>query len=300
MRLIRLHHHGAPRVGAVVDDGLVRLAAPGVSVAELVAQPKLRAALADTGEPIDRPEARTMLPPIDPAAVLVNIGTNYRDHALGPTAAPAAEPDTDTAPLTWFLKSQRSWIGSGDEIRLPTQFPDRVDYEGELAVMFAAPCYRVSADDAWNYLGAMTLANDVSARDAWPALTAAVTPSEERTAWNRMMLGKQLPTFGPIGPMLVTLDEIDDPGALVLRTRLNGETVQQAALSQMTIPVPELVSRLSQYFAFQPGDAISTGTPGGVGQSRGRFLRSGDTVTVELDGVPALSGAGALSNPVTG
>lgn len=150
----------------------------------------------------------------------------------------------------------------------------------------------MSEAEAWSHIGGLTLLNDVSARDAWPELTAATTPAEERAAWNRMMLGKQLPTFGPIGPTIVTMDEIADPQALELRTRLNGEIVQQAPVSRMKIGVAQLISQLSEFFHFHPGDVISTGTPGGVGQARGRYLRPGDAVSVEVDGV------GVLTSPV--
>lgn len=283
MHLVRVTHADTPRVGVQLDDAETRLAALGTTMGQLLADPELRAVVAAEGEP-GAPGDR-LLPPLDPTAVVVNIGTNYHDHALPAQDAPRPA-------LTWFIKSPRTWIAAGEGIRIPPQWPDRVDYEGELGVVFGSECHLVSEAEAWSHIGGLTLLNDVSARDAWPELTAATTPAEERAAWNRMMLGKQLPTFGPIGPTIVTMDEIADPQALELRTRLNGEIVQQAPVSRMKIGVAQLISQLSEFFHFHPGDVISTGTPGGVGQARGRYLRPGDEVSVEVDGV------GVLTSPV--
>jgi 2-keto-4-pentenoate hydratase/2-oxohepta-3-ene-1,7-dioic acid hydratase in catechol pathway len=287
MRILRLLHGGAPRVAVRDDSGAVRLAPIGSTIADLLSRNDFRESVAESGELVQRDLSDSHLAPIDPTAIVVNIGSNYHDHALPAQDAPRPE-------LTWFIKSPRTWVAHGDEIRVPEQFPHRVDYEGELGVVFGTAAHRVTREDAWGHIAAVTLLNDVSARDAWPELAAATTPGEERAAWNRMMLGKQLPTFGPIGPELVTIDEVSDPDSLVLRTLLNGDVVQQAAVAQMKIGVADLVARLSEFFAFQPGDVISTGTPGGVGQASGRYLRAGDEVTIEIEGI------GALTNPVVG
>lgn len=177
---------------------------------------------------------------------------------------------------------------------MPAEFPDHVDYEGELCVVIGKPCHAVRAEDAWAFVAGYTLLNDVSARDAFPGLAAATTPLEGRWAWTDMLLGKQFPTFGPIGPAVVTADEFDDVGALRLTTTLNGRTVQDALVSDLAVGVPELIEQFSRYFPFQPGDVISTGTPAGVGAGRRPplYLRHGDVVTVAVEGI------GELTNPV--
>ncbi|GAB3312330.1 5-carboxymethyl-2-hydroxymuconate isomerase [Epidermidibacterium keratini] len=285
MRFVRLARPDGPRLARLGSDGSIALAPPGTRLGGVLAD-----SAADPSEGWEVAgvldlQSTELLPAIDPDAVVVNIGSNYHDHALPAQDAPRPE-------LTWFIKSPTSWTGHRAAIGVPQGHPDMVDYEGEICIVFGAPCYRVPPQLAWSYIGGYTLMNDVSGRDAWPALNAATTPGEERAAWNAMVLGKQHPTFGPIGPVVVTADEIVDPQALVLRTLLNGEEVQRAAVHAMKIGIAELISRLSQYFAFRPGDVISTGTPGGVGQSRGRFLQRGDEVSVDVPGI------GTLTNPV--
>ena len=158
------------------------------------------------------------------------------------------------------------------------------------------PCFAVRAADAWDYVAGYTLLNDVSARDALPGLARASTPLEGRWAWTDMLLGKQFPTFGPVGPAVVTADEIGDPGALRLTTTVNGVTMQDAPVSDLAVGIPELIEAFSRYFPFQPGDVISTGSPAGVGAGRKPpvYLRPGDVVTV------AVTGIGELTNTVRG
>lgn len=285
MRYLRLVHVGEPRLAERLDAHRLRLTPRGTQVADLFTDPDVHRGSRD--DEIVRAVGARLLPPIDPGAVIVNIGANYHDHTLPAQAAPRPA-------LTWFLKGPQTWVGHGEDVVVPEQWPDRVDYEGELGVVLGAPCYRVSPEAAMAYVGGWTLLNDVSARDAWPELAAATTPAQERAAWNRMMLGKQLPTFGPIGPELVMADEVGHPDRLTLRTTLNGEVVQEAAVTSMKIGIADLISRLSQYIAFRPGDVISTGTPGGVAQERGRFLRPGDEVAVSVEGI------GTLRNRIVG
>ncbi|WP_265443705.1 fumarylacetoacetate hydrolase family protein [Flexivirga meconopsidis] len=285
MKFVRLTHDGSPRLGALTEDGTVRLTPAGVTLGQLLADRSLRENLTATSESVIPFDPTTLLPSLEPTALMINVGANYHEHALPSQDAPVPS-------VTWFSKAPQTWIAAGAPIRLPVEFPDRVDYEGELCVVFGADCHRVKAADAWDYIGGYTVLNDVSARDAWPQLSAATTPAEERAAWNRMLLGKQLPTFGPVGPAVVTADEVTDPLAMTLTTTLNDEEVQRTTVAKMKVGIPDLVEQLSRYFAFRPGDVISTGTPGGVGQARGRFLRAGDRVTVSVDGV------GRLTNPV--
>lgn len=225
--------------------------------------------------------------PLGERELVVCAGANYRSHL-----AEMGEELPEKA--AWFIKNSRSVIGPGAPIVLPAEFPDHVDYEGELCVVIGKPCHAVRAEDAWDFVAGYTLLNDVSARDALPGLAAATTPLEGRWAWTDMLLGKQFPTFGPIGPAVVTADEFEDAGALRLTTTVNGRTVQDALVSDLAVGVPELIEQFSRYFPFQPGDVISTGTPAGVGAGRRPplYLRPGDVVTV------AVGGIGELTNPV--
>lgn len=235
--------------------------------------------------PADRVRLRA---PLGEQELVVCAGANYRSHLRE-----MGEPEVPDKPA-WFVKNSRSIVGPGAPIVRPASFPDRVDYEGELCVVIGKPCHAVRAADAWEYVAGYTLLNDVSARDAFPGLAAARTPTEGRWAWSEMLLGKQFPTFGPLGPAVVTADEIDDVGALRLTTVVNGRTVQDAPVSDLAVGVPELVEQFSRYFAFRPGDVISTGTPAGVGAGRRPpvYLQPGDVVTV------AVAEIGELTNVV--
>jgi 2-keto-4-pentenoate hydratase/2-oxohepta-3-ene-1,7-dioic acid hydratase in catechol pathway len=248
---------------------------------------RLAAAVAasDAVVPADRVRLRA---PLGEQELVVCAGANYRSHLRE-----MGEPEVPDKPA-WFIKNSRAVVGPGASIVRPAQFPDQVDYEGELCVVIGKPCHGVHAADAWEYVAGYTLLNDVSARDAFPGLAAARTPTEGRWAWSEMLLGKQFPTFGPIGPAVVTADEIDDVSALWLTTVVNGRTVQDAPVSDLAVGVPELVEQFSRYFAFQPGDVISTGTPAGVGAGRRPpvYLQPGDVVTV------AVAEIGELTNVV--
>jgi 2-keto-4-pentenoate hydratase/2-oxohepta-3-ene-1,7-dioic acid hydratase in catechol pathway len=249
---------------------------------------ELARAVSAAGESVLVPEDEVRLgPPVGERELIVCAGANYRSHVKEMGEGLPGKP-------AWFIKNSRSVTATGAAISLPAEYPDNVDYEGELCVVIGRPCHGVRAGDAWKYIAGYTLLNDVSARDAFPGLARASTPLEGRWAWTDMLLGKQFPTFGPIGPAVVTADEITGVDALRLTTAVNGVTVQDALVSDLAVSIPELVEEFSRYFPFQPGDVISTGTPAGVGAGRQPpvYLRSGDVITVAVDGV------GTLTNPV--
>ena len=230
-----------------------------------------------------------LLEPMGERVMLLCAGANYRAHLLE-----MGEDLPEKA--AYFAKSPNSVVGTGHPIRIPDAFPDQVDWEGELCFVIGAPCHGVRAEDAWDYVAGYTLLNDVSARDGFPALAAAKTPVDGRWAWTDMLLGKQFPTFGPLGPAVVTADEVGDPDALQLQTIVNGTVMQDTPISDLAVGIPALVEQFSRYYSFQPGDIISTGTPSGVGVGHRPpvFLHPGDTVTVRADRI------GELTNPVTG
>lgn len=180
-----------------------------------------------------------------------------------------------------FLKAPSSVIGTGERIRFPKAAPDEVDYEGELAVVIGRRATDVPEADAYSFVAGFTICNDVSARDVQkgrvPGRAANVTAA------------KSFDTFTPMGPALATLDEFANPDDLHLRTWVAGELRQDARTSQLIHPVPALVSYLSRQTTLEPGDVIATGTPAGVGHKQGLFLRTGDEVRIEIEGIGTLA-----------
>jgi acylpyruvate hydrolase len=179
----------------------------------------------------------------------------------------------------WFAKFANSLLGSGGEIVLPGAHPAHVDYEAEVAVVIGRRARNIDAASALEYIAGAMPFNDVTARDL----------QFQNRLWTS---GKAIDGFAPCGPTLVTLEEIEDLQALALRTRVNGEVVQEGSTSNQIFAVAEILAWLSRTITLAPGDIIATGTPAGIGTPDGRFLCSGDTVEVEVDGL------GTLRNPV--
>ena len=229
--------------------------------------------LRDTGEPA---EVAKLLAPLAPADILC-IGLNYRKHAEEGKQAIPEWP-------VLFMKNVGAVQNPGDPIELPRRLKsDSVDYECELAVVIGKPCKNVAKADALSYVLGYTCANDVSARD-WQMKYGG-------SQWCR---GKTFATFAPLGPWLVTADEIPNPNSLKIRTVLNGQVMQDWNTDDMIFDVPTLIEFLSGSTLLVPGTVILTGTPHGVGGARKPpvFLKAGDTVTVEIEKI------GELTNPV--
>jgi len=217
-----------------------------------------------------------ILAPIQPTAILC-IGLNYRRHAEETRSPLPPHP-------ILFMKLPNAIQNPGDPIVLPRQLrSDRVDYECELAVVIGKAAKNVSREQALDHVLGYTAANDVSARD-WQK-------SGGGGQWCR---GKTFDTFCPLGPVLVTRDEIPDPSGLSIKTLLNGAIMQDWHTGDMIFDVPALIEFLSGSTTLMPGAVILTGTPHGVGMARDPrvWLQPGDTVTVEIEGI------GALTNPV--
>ena len=229
--------------------------------------------LTPTGKPA---EVEKFLAPLEPTGLLC-IGLNYRRHAEETKGQIPEYP-------VLFFKGLNTVQNPGDPIVLPRHLrSDDVDYECELAVVIGKRCKNVSREQALDYVLGYTCANDVSARD-W----------QIRKGGGQWCRGKTFDTFAPLGPCLVTPDEIPNPNALGIRTILNGETVQDSNTSDMIFDVPALIEFLSGSTTLLPGTVILTGTPHGVGMARRPrlYLKPGDMVSVEIDGI------GALTNPV--
>ena len=212
--------------------------------------------------------------PIDRPGKIICVGLNYRDHA--------EEQGTDlpTAPLL-FAKWGNTLIGPGEPIAIPP-IVTKCDYEAELGVVIGARVRDVSAENALEAVAGYICVNDVSARDLQFA----------DGQWTR---GKSPDTFCPVGPALVPRDQIADPQTLGIRAILNGETVQESTTGNMVFGVAEIIEYVTRTITLEPGDLIATGTPAGVGAFRKPplFMKPGDEITIEIDGI------GSLTNPVT-
>ena len=280
MRLVTFDDGSGPEAGILVGEDLVpvsALDAPASSVKGLLEALDTNA-LADLGERAESTpervalsEVRLLAPVPDPEKIIC-LGLNYRDHAE------ESGQEIPSAPL-WFAKFANSLIGSGQSIILPQAHPDYVDYEAELAVVIGGTANRVKEADALSPVAGAMAFNDVSARDL----------QLQNTLWTS---GKAVDSFAPCGPALVTLDEAGDLGSLALRTRINGNVVQEGNTSNLIFSVASAIAWLSRTITLVPGDIIATGTPAGVGGPQGVFLRDGDTVEVEIDRL------GVLTNPV--
>jgi 2-keto-4-pentenoate hydratase/2-oxohepta-3-ene-1,7-dioic acid hydratase in catechol pathway len=228
-------------------------------------------------ETSERAQIAKLLAPIVPTQILC-IGLNYRQHAEETKAKIPERP-------ILFVKGINTLQHPGDPILIPQHLrSDEVDYECELAVVIGKPCKNVTRATALSYVLGYTCANDVSARDHQIKLGGG--------QWCR---GKFFDTFAPLGPRLVTTDEIPNPNALAISTTLNGERVQGSNTSDMIFDVPAIIEYLSGSTTLIPGTVILTGTPQGVGMATKpspRWLRPGDTCTIEIEKI------GALTNPV--
>lgn len=217
----------------------------------------------------------TLLAPIPDPSKVVCIGLNYRDHAEE-TGSPI--PDEPVV----FNKFPQCVIAPGEPVVLPTACTT-VDYEAELVVVIGKTAKRIAKENAFDYVAGYTNGNDVSSRD-W----------QKGRPGGQWLLGKTPDTFAPIGPWLVTADEIVDPHDLPVKLHLNGETMQDGTTRELIFGIDELIAHLTQLFTLQPGDLIFTGTPPGVGMARTPpvWIKPDDTMDVEI------AGLGVLSNPV--
>ncbi len=227
----------------------------------------------------------SVAPPIPNPWLVFSVGMNYGRHLaeMGDTPRPAHPAG--------FIKTRDSLLGSGKAITVPPQCPDMIDYEGEFCFVFGRECHNVSEADAMDYVVGYTIANDVSARDWIPDIKAGEPPFGPIHGWERNVMGKNLPGFTPCGPVMVTKDEIADPHDLHLQTRLNGEIMQDTRTDDLIFKLPEIISYYSKWYRFRPGDFVTTGSPAGVGIGRNPpvFMKAGDTVEVELEGVGTLT-----------
>ncbi|MDA8745325.1 fumarylacetoacetate hydrolase family protein [Rubripirellula amarantea] len=217
------------------------------------------------------PMPERLLPPVPNPEKIICIGLNYRDHAI------ETGSDIPTEPVV-FSKFNTALVGHGDAIILP-KVANRVDYEAELVVVIGKSGRHVHVNDAMDHVFGFTCGHDVSARD-W----------QKGRPGGQWLLGKSFDTFAPLGPCVVSKDEIPDPANVRVRMHLNGDVVQDSTTAQLIFDIPTLISHLSQIVTLKAGDLIYTGTPPGVGAARNPpvFLAPGDQCAVEIDGIGRL------------
>jgi 2-keto-4-pentenoate hydratase/2-oxohepta-3-ene-1,7-dioic acid hydratase in catechol pathway len=213
-----------------------------------------------------------LLAPISNPSKLIAIGLNYMDHVR--------ETGSKVPQIAvMFTKYTSSIIGTGDEIRWDPALTSKVDWEAELAVVIGKRASKVKEEDAFDYILGYMNCHDVSARDL---------QNEKGDQW---IMGKSLDTFGPLGPYLVTKEDVPDPQNLSIKCLVNGQAMQDSNTREMIFKIPHLIAYLSRGITLNPGDVITTGTPDGVGGARKPpiFLKHGDVVTVEVEGLGQLT-----------
>lgn len=284
MKFVTMLHRNETRLGALIARGAqnyvldLNRAQPDLPTdiihflqagdAALVAAQR---AVANADERALIPQAEvTLLAPVPRPGKIVCVGHNYHGHA---SATPPTHPDI-------FAKFNNVVIGPGQPI-VVTRVAEKVDWEGELAVVIGKCAKYVDQARALDFVAGYTIFNDVTARDF----------QNRTTQWT---LGKSFDTFGPMGPALVTKDEIPDPGVLELSLTLNGKEMQRANTRQLIFSIPFLIECITQAITLEPGDIISTGTPSGTGASQKPpvFMKPGDEVRVQIEKI------GELANPI--
>ncbi|GAA1875287.1 fumarylacetoacetate hydrolase family protein [Lapillicoccus jejuensis] len=272
MKLARIGDPGAERPAALHDDGTWRDLSGVVGDVDGVLLGGGPAALDAVREALagDLPvlEPGRFGPPVAGIGKIICIGLNYRDHAAETGAQAPAEPIV-------FMKAADTVVGPHDTVLVPRR-STKTDWEVELAVVIGATArYLESPDDAAAHIAGYATSNDVSEREF---------QIERGGQWDK---GKNCETFYPLGPWLVTADEVADPQALRLTLSVNGESKQDGTTADMIFGVHHLVHYLSQFMVLRPGDVISTGTPAGVGMGQGTYLTEGDVVELEIEGLGA-------------
>lgn len=273
MKAARVEYRGGLHAAVVQDDELTLVPDPGTELIDLIAAEGWEGLTAAATQVARRSEVRLLAPVARPSKMF-GVGINYRDHAA------EQGKDLPSRPIVFAILPS-SVIGPGDLIPVHPEITE-LDYEAELGVVIGKRCFRVPSSQAWDVIGGYTALNDVSARDL----------QRDDGQWIR---AKGLDGFTPLGPVLVSPDEID-AGAVDVRCFVNGESRQSSNTRNLALDIPALIEYCSGGMTLEPGDVIATGTPGGVGfaMTPPRFLQAGDVVTVEVEGI------GELTNPVGG
>ncbi|HWL06807.1 MAG TPA: fumarylacetoacetate hydrolase family protein [Planctomicrobium sp.] len=227
-----------------------------------------------------------LLTPIAIPGKLLLLAGNYADHIREGGGEP--EDRSRTFPYV-FMKPLTTLTHPGDPIRIPAISPNQIDWELELAIIIGKTCFGVSPEKALDVVAGYTVVNDISDRGFRPNPSRQSRPRDPFFDW---LHGKWHDTFCPMGPCVLPATECSDPQSLKLTLKVNDRVEQDGNTAEMIFPVREIISFISSFVTLHPGDVICTGTPAGVGKAKGRFLKPGDTVSAEIEGV------GCLRNPV--
>jgi 2,4-diketo-3-deoxy-L-fuconate hydrolase len=283
MRLVTYTDGRAPRAGARRDGEVVPLGQVGGSLADLpLDDPAALQELVAQAGPGVPAESVELLAPLRPAGCVYCVGWNYVDHfAEGREAGGHSVAEMPAHP-TFFFRSPWTVVGPGADIPIDPRLSTQLDYEAEVAVVIGPGGRNIPEDRAWDHVLGLTLADDVTVRDI------------QRRHGNQWSKGKSIDGTCPLGPEVVTLDEVGDLAAVELTCTVNGEVRQSARLGQMAFSIPRILSELSAGMTLRPGDVVLTGTPSGVGYARKPplLLEAGDEVVV------AATGLGELRNRV--
>jgi 2-keto-4-pentenoate hydratase/2-oxohepta-3-ene-1,7-dioic acid hydratase in catechol pathway len=281
MRLVTFRDESGVHLGALRDDTVVALddVAPDmlalIDGGEELLQ-RARAALERAGTTRPLSEVQLLAPIPRPRQNIVCLGMNYVAHAIESDRAKGREPKLPEHPV-FFTKAVTAVCGPDDDIPLDPRVTKELDYEVELAYIVGRAAKNIDRADAMGYIFGYTIINDVSAR-------------EVQTKHQQFFKGKSLDRSCPMGPWIVTADEIPDPAALGLRLRLNGETRQDSAVGDLIFDIPTTLAVLSLGQTVEPGTVVSTGTPSGVGMGRTppEYMRPGDMMEAEVDRIGVL------------
>lgn len=281
MRFVTYSYGGTTSPGVLEGDGVRPISTE--TLRDYVAlAPHERIAWHSAEDPVPLRAVR-LEAPLQPARNVFCVGRNYLDHAKEGARAFGRELKLPSAP-TFFTKAPTAISAPGATLHLPASLSAEYDYEAELAVVIGARCKDVSVEDAPHVVFGYTALNDVTARNI----------QRERGQWFK---GKSLDESCPLGPWIVSRDEIDDPQQLAIAFRLNGVEKQHGNTADMLFPVPAIVAELSKGMTLLPGDVIATGTPAGVGFARTppEFLTDGDVMEVEIERIGVLRNAVSIA-----
>ena len=225
----------------------------------------------------------TLAPPIKRPGKIIVIGLNYRDHA--------AETGNTLPDFPRFHLIPGSAItGSGATIRLPRTAPDKVDYEGELGIVVGRSGRDIPEESVWDFVAGATVADDISARDIQSGENQGLPMASPA-------LAKGFDGFKPLGPALLTTDELRQYDTLGITTEVNGVVRQSSSTAELVFSVPQLLAFVSSYLTLEAGDVVLTGTPGGTGVANGRFLMPGDVIKVTVENIGTLTNTIAMAAP---
>ena len=293
MHLVMFLKGKEPRAGVIDGEDIIDINAADRSLPSTIKEileingiSRIKKIIKSKKHRVPRKRAK-LLPPISNPGLLLSVGMNYHEH-LKEMKTPT--PEKPAA----FTKSVASIIASGAPIKVPASNPSMLDWEGEFTVVIGKGGYRIPAAKALDHVAGYTMVNDVSARDWVAAIFSSTGVMGPIHAWEHNLLGKMFPTFCPMGPCIATRDEIPDPANVRIQTRLNGKVMQDANTDDLVFSVVQLIEYYSQFYRFQPGDVITTGSPSGVGFGRNPkvFMKPGDVVEVEVKEI------GVLRNPI--